>query len=48
MKAELKVGKSKKTGQEYYYLEIELAPNYVKKCFLDSAEAALVKLTYNK
>lgn len=46
MTAELKAGKSKKTGEEYYYIDIELAPNYHKKCFLDSAELALVELTY--
>lgn len=44
MIAKLMTGESKKTGSVYYYLDIEIAPNYHKKCFLDAAEVALVKL----
>lgn len=42
---ELKKGISKKSGKEYYYLEIELAPDYKKVVLLDRPEVALVKLT---
>lgn len=45
MTAELKKGESKK-GKEYYFIEIEITPEYKKVVFLDSCETALVKMTY--
>ena len=45
MKAELKKGESKK-GKEYYFIEIEITPDYKKVVFLDPCEVALVKITY--
>lgn len=45
---EIKVGQSKKTGKDYVMVEIPLTDNYKKVVFLDPAEQALVKITYNK
>lgn len=45
MNAELRTGVSQKTGKEYMMIEIQLAPDYKKVVFLDSAEVALVKAT---
>lgn len=47
MKCELKKGVGKKSGKEYIAIEIEITPDYKKVVFLDSAEIALVKMTYN-
>ena len=47
MKCEIKKGVSKKSGKEYIAIEIEITPDYKKVVFLDSAEVALVKMTYN-
>lgn len=46
MKTEIKKGVSKKSGKEYISLEIEITPDYKKVVFLDPAEIALVKTTY--
>lgn len=46
MKTEFKKGVSKKSGKEYIALEIEITPDYKKVVFLDPAEIALVKTTY--
>lgn len=46
MKTEIKKGVSKKSGKEYIALEIEITPDYKKVVFLDPAEIALVKTTY--
>lgn len=46
MKTEIKKGVSKKSGKEYIALEIEITPCYKKVVFLDPAEIALVKTTY--
>ena len=43
--AELKKGESKK-GKEYYFIEIQITPEYKKVVFLDQCETALVKITY--
>lgn len=45
--ATIKSGVSKKTNKEYIMVEIPLAPNYKKFVFLDPAEQALVKVTYD-
>ena len=45
LNAELRTGVSQKTGKEYMMIEIQLAPDYKKVVFLDSAEVALVKAT---
>lgn len=45
LEALLRTGVSQKTGKEYMMIEIELAPDYKKVVFLDSAEVALVKAT---
>lgn len=37
------VKKVSKTGNEYYCIEIQLTPDYVKTVFLDRAELALLK-----
>lgn len=47
MKCEIKKGVGKKSGKEYISLEIEITPDYKKVVFLDPAEVALVKTTYN-
>lgn len=47
MKCEVKQGFSKKSGNEYIALEIEIVQGYKKLVFLDPAEVALVKMTYN-
>lgn len=47
MKCEIKKGVGKKSGKEYIAIEIEITPDYKKVVFLDSAEVALVKMTYN-
>lgn len=47
MNVEIKKGVSKKTGKDYILLEIEITPEYKKVVFLDPAECALVKATYN-
>ena len=44
--ATIEKGVSKKNGKEYILIRIPLAPNYNKVVFLDSAEQALVKATY--
>ena len=45
MKAELKKGIGKKSGKEYYAIEIEITPDYTKRVFLDPVEVALLKAT---
>lgn len=45
MNAELRMGVSQKSGKEYMMIEIQLAPDYKKVVFLDSAEVALIKAT---
>ncbi len=47
MKCEIKQGVGKKSGKEYTAIEIEITPDYKKVVFLDPAEIALVKMTYN-
>lgn len=47
MKCEIKKGVGKKSGKEYFAIEIEITPDYKKVVFLDSAEVALVKMTYD-
>lgn len=47
MKCEIKKGVGKKSGKEYIAIEIEITPDYKKVVFLDPAETALVKTTYN-
>lgn len=44
--AELKKGVGKKSGKEYYSIEIQITPEYKKVVFLDPCEIALVKMTY--
>lgn len=44
--ATIEKGVSKKSGKEYVMIKIPLAPNYTKVVFLDPAEQALVKVTY--
>lgn len=47
IKTEVKKDISKKSGKDYYFLEIELSPDYKKIVLLDRAEVALIKLTIN-
>lgn len=47
IKAEIKKGTSKKTNKEYICIEIEITEDYKKVVFLDPAETALVKYTYD-
>lgn len=47
IQAEVKTGISKKNGKEYTMIEIPLAEGYNKVVFLDKAELALIKVTYN-
>lgn len=47
IKAEIKKGVGKKSGKEYYAIEIEITPDYKKVVFLEPAEIALIKMTYN-
>lgn len=44
LNAEIKTFQSKKTGNDYEALVIELAPGVEKLVFLSSAEMALLKL----
>lgn len=46
IEAEIKKGVGKKSGKEYVVVEIQLTPDYKKLVFLDLAETALVKTTY--
>lgn len=46
IKAEIKKGVSKKTKNEYIAIELEITPEYKKVVFLDRAEIALIKATY--
>lgn len=46
MKCEIKKGVGKSSGKEYIAIEIEITPDYKKVVFLDPAETALVKMTY--
>lgn len=46
MKCEIKKGVGKNSGKEYIAIEIEITPDYKKVVFLDPAETALVKATY--
>lgn len=46
--AKIVKGVSKNNNKEYIMVKIPLAPDYEKVVFLDSAEQALVNLTYNK
>lgn len=48
IKTEVKKDISKKSGKEYYFLEIELTPDFKKIVLLDRAEVALVKLAINE
>lgn len=48
IKCELITAKSKKTGNDYTALDIEICPGYKKRVFLTSAELALVQFTNNK
>ncbi len=47
MKTEITTVKSKKNGNEYLCLKIEITDNYSKLVFLSDAEVALVKAAYN-
>lgn len=44
--AELKRGVGKKSGNEYYAIEIDITPTYKKVVYLDDCETALVKMVY--
>ena len=44
LNCKLVIGVSKKTGNPYARVDIQLAPNYKKTVFLDFAEQALVQL----
>lgn len=46
LNAELVKGVGKKSGRPYVAIDIDLSPNYKKRVFLDSAETALVEVTY--
>ena len=46
LKSKLVVGVSKKTGNQYARVDIQLTPNYKKTVFLDFPEQALVEVTY--
>lgn len=46
--SEIKTAISEKNGKEYVLIEIPIAEGYKKVVFLDKAEQALVKVTYNK
>lgn len=41
--AKLVIGKSSKTGQPYYAIDVDISPDYSKRLFLDKAEVALIK-----
>lgn len=45
LEAVLRTGVSQKTGKEYMMIEIQIAEDYKKVVFLDSAEVALIKAT---
>lgn len=45
---EFKKVKSKKSGKEYYILEIAITETYIKTVFLDPAETEIVKLAYTE
>lgn len=47
IKSTIKKGTSKKTGKEYICIEIQITDDYKKVVFLDPAETALVKYTYD-
>lgn len=42
------IAESKKTGNDYARVDIQLTPDYKKTVFLDFPEQALVKLTYKE
>ena len=42
------IANSKKTGNDYARVDIQLTPDYKKTVFLDFSEKALVKLAYNQ
>ena len=46
MKCSVQKKQSKKTGKEYWCLEIQITDDYTKVVFLDEAETALIKATY--
>ena len=46
MTAEIKEGVGKKSNKPYMALEIQITPDYKKVVFLDTAEQALIKATY--
>lgn len=45
---ELKKITSKKSGKQYYILEISITETYTKTVFLDPAETEIVKLAYTE
>lgn len=48
LNCKLVIDKSKKTGNDYARVDIQLTPDYKKTVFLDFPEQALVKLTYKQ
>lgn len=42
------IAKSKKSGNDYARVDIQLTPDYKKTVFLDFSEQALVKLAYKE
>lgn len=48
LNCKLIIDKSKKTGNDYARVDIQLTPDYKKTVFLDFPEQALVKLTYKQ
>lgn len=48
METRLIKGVSKKTGAEYYAIEVTLAEGYKKLVFLNDSEVALVRLAHGQ
>lgn len=46
--AALKEAVSEKSGKTYYYIEIQLTADCIKKVFPEPAELELLKLAYGK
>lgn len=47
MEAKVVRGISKKTGKEYYAIDVNITPTYAKRVFLTTAEVELIKLQNN-
>lgn len=47
METKVVTGISKKTGKEYFAIDVNITPTYVKRVFLTTAEVELIKLQNN-